>query len=793
MDEELQAGARFGPYVVASSLGGGGMGFVYRARDPRLGRDVAIKVIRPEHCGSVERRRRFQTEAQSSARLAHPNVVAIYDVGEENGVPFIVTEVVEGGTLAGRLLRGRLTFAETLSLAIPIAEALSAAHERGIVHRDLKPGNILLTANGSPKIADFGLAKCLDDGRDSIRTDLPTNVATVEGTIVGTPAYMSPEQATGGEVTFRSDLFSFGAIVMEMLTGQRVFHRPTHAQTISAILTHEPDYRAIPGAIAGVLKRCLAKNPSDRYGSTADLIHDLRNSGTTTTRARRWPLLAAAATAAVITGVVVLRPNAPRPADAPRIQSLAILPLQNLSADPAHTYFADALTEELTAKLASLRSLRVASRTSAGAYRGTTKPLPEVARALGVDAIIEGSATRSGDRARVTVQLIDGRTDRHLWAQTFEKRGADVLALEQQIAKEIADHVRVTLSPAERERLSRVPTDNVEAYEAFLKARYHLDTRQAIGIDDAIRHAEKAVTLDPNFAEAYVALAEACQAKMFFEGAGKEYDERGFVAIQRALALDPSLPEAYIVRGVLRYNRWHNFDIAAAIRDYRHAVALDPKSVRAHHNLCSELNHAGLHDQAIAACSTALQIDPFARGAQYRLGRAHMQANRFAEAVALYERYNFKNFEQAAALAWLGRPDDADRLLNEATQSGTDNFDVLAVQALLAAFRGDRMMVERHSQQSWELGRKNTHFHHAAIILAAAAAEIGRPDDAVKWLRTAADSGMPNYPYFANNPSLRKLSGNPSYDSFMKSLKPRWEEIVAQATQNLPVAPAPPN
>ena len=798
MTSEVLNGTTFGPYVIASMIGSGGMGAVYRALDPRLRRDVAIKIIQPQHCDSEERRRRFETEARSAARLAHPNVVAVYDVGEQNGTPYIVTELVEGGTLGARLQLRPMTFSEVLAIAIPVAEALAEAHQRGIVHRDLKPDNILLTPAGSPKISDFGLAKCLDPSGPVV-SHAPTAAAamTRDGTIIGTPAYMSPEQAAGLPVDFRSDIFSFGTILVEMVTGRRAFQRSTHVQTLSAILEEDIDYgrieRLTPAPFVALVRRCLRKDPHERFGSTSDLLHDLRRCAESPAKPRRAWMAAFAlmATIALAGAILFLRPSVtPAAPGGTKIQSLAILPLQNFSPDRSEDYFADAMTEELTAELASLRSLRVTSRTSASAYRGTKKPLPVVARELNVDGLIEGSVIRSGDRARITVQLIDGRTDRHLWAQTFEKSGADVLALQRDVAAQIVDQIRATLSPAERARLSRLPTHNVEAYQAFLRSTYKRATAlgDARDADEAIRYAERAVALDPDFAEAWVALADACGARIFGSGGGKEYDEKAAVAVERALSINPELATAYQVRGQLQYNQFHQFNIGAAIRDYRRALSINPNLPQAHHSLCSELNHLGLHDQAIAECSAVLRLDPQMTVGAFRLGRAQWQSNRFAEAVATYERFDISEFEKVVALAYRGRIDEARHALeigrNRAPVRQANRFtretDFAAADSLLSALQHDKVRAAAQMRRAGE-GEGEPHFHHAAVILAAAAAELNDARGAVRWLTIAADTGMPNYPLFRDNPSLRKLAGNAVYDNFMRSLRARWEQIAAEA------------
>jgi TolB-like protein len=467
--------------------------------------------------------------------------------------------------------------------------------------------------------------------------------------------------------------------------------------------------------------------------------------------------------------------------------SFAVLPLSNFSGDRAQDYFADAMTEEVTAQLASIRSVRVISRTSASAYRGTTKPLPVVARELGVDGIIEGSVIRAGDRARVTVQLIDGATDRHLWSQSFERNASDVLTLQRDVAREIVQHIEATVSPAERAELRRVPTRSPGAYDSYLHANYLLATALATRerAFEALRYAEEATRLDPEFAEAWVAVARACQAIMFGWRGGQEIDEKGTIAVQKALAINPSLADAYHVRGQLQYNAFHNFDIASAIADYRKAAELNPNLPEAHHLLCSELNHLGLHDEAATECRAALALDPKASGAKLRLARALWQSNRFAEAFDTYERYGLDNAERLVTLVYLGRRADAAaqvgaRQLSVAPSGNPKDreADFLAVEAFLAALDGNRTTGHQKAQQAFALNGDAAHFHHAAIIVAAAYAEMGDARQAVRFLAHAAKTGMPNYPLFRDNPSLKKLAGKPEYDTFMANLRPRWEELV---------------
>jgi TolB-like protein/DNA-binding winged helix-turn-helix (wHTH) protein len=474
----------------------------------------------------------------------------------------------------------------------------------------------------------------------------------------------------------------------------------------------------------------------------------------------------------------------------PHITSLVVLPLTNLSGDSSQDYFADGMTDELTTDLARISSLKVISETSAMRYRGTHPPLQQIAQDLDVDAVIEGSVARSGDQVRITAQLIDVKNDRHLWAQSYDRHGIDVLGLQRDVARAITNQIHLKLTPAEASRLETLPTHNQQAYDAYLHAKYHVDSAIAVEADAnaAIAEAGQAVTLDPDFAEAYVVVAEGCFAKIFDWAGGKELDEKAFVALGRAIALNPALAEAYVARGSLYYTRLHNFDVVSAVADYRRAISLNPNLAEAHHNLGAELTHVGLHDQAIEEFRTTLRLDPQNDGAKYRLGRALWQSQRFGEALQNYDRYNIVSFEKALTLAYLGRRQQAwETIESVAQQLGRarrggflgDPEDVAAVRSFLYATEAKPQKAEHEIQVAARLGKDNDHFHHAAFILAAACAEMGKPHEAVAWLSRVAGTGMPNYPLFRDNPSMSKLRGNSEFEEFMARLKPRWDQLAA--------------
>ena len=427
----LDPGARLGSYEIVSSLGVGGMGEVYRAKDLELGREAAIKVLRKELASQPDALKRFEREARTASALNHPNIITIYHIGEHKGARYIAMELVEGQTLRALLSESPLSVKKTLDLATQIARGLAKAHAAGIVHRDLKPENLMVTDDGLVIILDFGLAKLIPQGSEVDAEMATMTKATQAGTLLGTVQYMSPEQAASRPVDYRSDQFSFGSILYEMATGKLSFKRETMPQTLAAIIDDEPEpirrlNETIPGELTAIVERCLAKKPDERYESTRDLADDLKNVPETSSAAD-------------------VGPTSPT-----RIDSIAVLPLRNLSGDPDQEYLADGITEALIINLAKIGALKVISRTSVMRYKGTDKPLSKIGRELNVEGIVEGSAARFGVRVRVTAQLIHAPTDRHLWAESYERDFQDVLLLQSEVAQAIAGEIKVAVTPGRR-------------------------------------------------------------------------------------------------------------------------------------------------------------------------------------------------------------------------------------------------------------------------------------------------------------------------------------------------------
>ena len=650
----LDPGARLGSYEIVAPIGAGGMGEVYRARDVRLGRDVAVKTIASELAGDPGSLERFQREARAVATISHPNIVTIHDIGCEGGVWFLVTELLEGETLRARLARGRVAWRRSVEIGIAVAGALAGAHARGIVHRDVKPENVFLVTDGRVKILDFGLAvpaALLAGGGDTAAPTLPR--PTQPGTLAGTVAYMSPEQIRGYPADAGSDLFSLGCVLHEMLSGAPAFAGATAGEVLAAILRDapgplDPDGAVVPAALRRVVMRCLEKERERRFSSASELVAALR---------------------AILESPDRRGPGAP---------SVAVLPFLDLSADPDNDLFADGVTEDVIAHLAKVRSLKVISRTSVMPFKGRGKSLREIGATLGADTVVEGSVRRVGDRVRIVAQLVDAATDEHLWAETYDRVLDDVFAIQTDVALNIAAALQAELSPGERARIARPPAADLEAYRLYVQGRYCFTRYTREGFLQSIAYFEQAVGKDPAFALAYAAAAHAYVHLSIDGVVGRDPAEslsRARAALERALALDDGLGEAHGVAGLLRFIA--DFDWAGAEEELRLALELSPGDADAHDAfgwLCSSL---GRCDEALAAVRRARELDPMAHRSD--VGSELMRAGRYESALEEAER--LLEFDPSfprghSLMGWaqikLGRPEEGIAALERAAELSPD-------------------------------------------------------------------------------------------------------------------------
>jgi TolB-like protein/predicted Ser/Thr protein kinase/Flp pilus assembly protein TadD len=727
-------GQRISHYQMLVPLGKGGMGEVYLAEDTQLGRKVALKLLPAGLAADEEARRRFTREARAASALAHPHICTIHEIGEDNGRRFIVMEYVEGETLAAKLKRERLRVEEALELAAQMADALAEAHAHQIIHRDIKPANILITPRGQAKVLDFGLAKFMQEPSLPDSAANTASLLSTPGQVMGTVPYMSPEQVRGERLDARTDIFSFGSMLYEMLSGRQPFAAKSAAETMSAILTKEPEpLPEVAPEVEQVVRRCLAKKCEQRYPSARELLRDLDQlksgsfavtrtlptdshaqsphtwAGNTTAMSvmkgrARW--LAVAAVVAVLLTAVLLywRVNRAPLAGLSEIKSLAVLPLENLSGDPAQDYFADGMTESLIAGLAKVGALRVSPRTSVLQYQKARKPLADIARELNVDAVIEGSVQRFGEQVKITARLIHAPSERHLWDETYERNLRDALALQNEIARAVIQQVQIKLTPQEQTQMASVGPVNPAAYDDYLRGKFYANRQNKADNETGIKMLERAVAADPNFAAAQAELAQVYVWRFFlFTPGEKQWEEKAFVAVQKALSLDPNLAVAHAARGRLLWTPAYRFPHEQAIQEYQRALALDPHSDEAQNQLALVYNHIGMFDLALQELQKAVVANPTNHLAAFRIGETMLFQGKYEQALpALRQIPRAANPAKvgsilARTLMHLGQRDEAAAVAEESLKNYPDDTDVglfHGIQALLAALAGEEQKAE---------------------------------------------------------------------------------------------------
>jgi TolB-like protein/Flp pilus assembly protein TadD len=702
----LTAGTRLGRYEVVSFIAAGGMGEVYRARDPRLGRDVAVKILPASMACDAERLQRFEYEAQATSALNHPNILVVFDIGSEQGRLYIVTELLEGETIKARLCSGRLSTPQALEIARQIAAGLMAAHGKGIVHRDIKPSNLFLTLDGRLKILDFGLARMTppsDAADDATGPLTPTNDPFG---LVGTAGYISPEQVRGQAGDARSDVFAFGAVLHEMLAGQRAFTGTCAVETLNAVLKQTPTRLDrvrddVPEFVARIVERCLEKNPRDRFQTARDLAFALEAASTATfSRAtsaggrKRWPLklrswLWIVVTVVLVALIFLLWRGVPtrlmRGAAQESIRSLAVLPLENVSGKAEEDYFVDGLHGELIAKLAKIGALRVISRTSVERYRKGRASIGEIARALDVDAVLEGSVMRMGDELRTNFRLVDARTDEYRWAESYQTQMHDVLQLQSVVAKSVAEQIEIRLTPDEERRLVEQRVVDPEAYQLYLQGRFHWSEATPLSLERSAVLFREAIARDPGLALARVGLVES----RGMLGEMKAEPSADFVPqieseARRAVNESQNSGEAHAALGfaVLFGAADWNWDLAE--RELKQAVVLSPSNADAHAWYSQLMSLRGRHAEAIEASRRAQKLDPLNSFIAMNVASRFYYARRFDEALeqtkalqTIHADYWLRHWIRGLALSAQGRRPDAIAELRRAVSLSEGSLECL--------------------------------------------------------------------------------------------------------------------
>ncbi|MCB1164469.1 protein kinase [bacterium] len=758
-------GTRLGGYEILSLLGAGGMGEVYRARDLRLGREVAVKVLPAALSASPDRLARFEREARTVAALNHPNIVILHSIEEADGAPFLTLELVEGERLDSGLAPGGLPVSRVLALAIPLADALAAAHDRGVVHRDLKPANVMVTGEGRVKVLDFGLAKLAEEAQslDETATVAANAQISRDGQVVGTAPYMAPEQIRGGAVDARADLFALGVILYELLGGRRPFAGKTGPDVSSAILRDPPPplhalRGDLPPDLERIVARCLEKDPERRVQTAKDVRNELELLRRT-----------------LESGV---EPSASSARHAPATEqpSIAVLPFVNRSRDEDDEYFADGLTDELLTVLAKIKGLRVAARSSAFHFKGKGATVDEVGRALNVATVLEGTVRKAGARVRIAVQLVKVADGYQLWSETYDRTLEDIFAVQDDIAQSVVKELRSTLlgeaadsgasgeARAEVQAAARDRGENDEAHRLFLRGRFLVERLGPGDITQGIEVLRQAIALNPRHALAWTWLSYAHE---YQAGYGLAPVAEGYArareAVMQALALAPDLAEPHLALGTIQ--KMHDWDWKSAERSFRRALELEPDNSKALHLAASLAQYLGEGEEAVRLGRRALELDPLAAGGHISLGMTYRALGRNAEAEECF-RQGLEispgrigtRLALCAVLTEMGRLDEALATAEEEGEEWARLTGLAIVHHLAGRPEASVAALERLVGEYAE---------DAAVQIACVHALRGETENAFTWLDRAyaqRDAGLPGLKL---EPALRSLHGDPRWPALL--------------------------
>jgi serine/threonine protein kinase/Tfp pilus assembly protein PilF len=709
-------GKSLGHYKIVEKIGEGGMGVVYRATDSRLRRDVALKMLPEVFADDPQRRQRFEHEAQVLASLNHPNIAAIYGLEEADKGHALVMEFVEGTTLSARIRQGAMPPEEIFPLAQQMCAALSAAHEKGIIHRDLKPANIKITPQGRVKVLDFGLAEAMRIEPGLATSDESTMDSPIEmPKLAGTLPYMAPEQLRGEPVDVRTDVYALGAVFYEMATGKRSFGDSQGAQLIADIQQSPPKpprwlVPAIPARLEEIILKCLEKDPENRYRSMADLADALRDAAS--------------------------RGGVPE-------KSLAVLYFENLGGGQEDAFFCEGITDDIIIELSKIASLMVFSRAAVLAFRNKSVPAIEAGRKLGALYVLDGSVRRSGDRLRITTQLVETRTARSLWSERYDRQLEDVFAIQDEIAQSIARTLRVMLSEAERRVIAKVPTTDVEAYESYLRGRQYFRQFRRKSIEFARQMIARAIEIDPGYALAYAALADCYSYLYMFWEASEQNLQAADEASRRAVELDPELAEAYVARGVAisigkRYEE--------ADREFETAIRLNPRLFEAYYFCARGFYARGKLEQAVSWFERAIRARP--------------------------EDYQAPIL-MASALAGLGRKAESDASFRNGLERAQKHLEIDPGDARAMYFSAIALcQLGESPEQSLEWAERalamDSEEPQVLYNVGCVYALLGRADRAIECLATTIAHGGWWRTWMRNDPDLRSLESDPRFRALVQ-------------------------
>ncbi|MGB7063270.1 MAG: protein kinase [Candidatus Zixiibacteriota bacterium] len=728
-------------YKILEKLGEGGMGEVYLAQDTKLGRKVALKFLPSEYTSQLELKTRFMREARAAAALNHPNIITIHEVAEYEARPFIAMEYVEGESLKDLIARKELSIGEVLDMALQISEGLAVAHGAQIVHRDIKPQNILMGKDGRVRICDFGLAKAKRDA-----------TLTQAGSTLGTIAYMSPEQAQGKEADHRSDIFSFGVVLYETVTGQLPFRGEHEAAVVHSIVNDTPEplarYKSdVSGELQRIVGKAMEKNREMRYQHSDDLRADLGRLKTE---------LETGVTKTLETSVKIM-------------PSIAVLPFTNLSADKEQEYFCDGMAEDIINALTHIEGLRVVARTSAFAFKSKHEDIREIGRKLNVETLLEGSVRKAGSRLRITAQLVNVTDGYHLWSERYDREMEDVFAIQDEISLAIVNKLKLLVG--EKAKLVRRHTDDLEAYNLYLKGRWFWNRRTEAGLKKAIEYLKQAIGKDPSYVLPYTGLAD-CYNILGWYGylPPKKAFPRAKAAAEKSLEMDDTLAEAHTSLATVR--EFYDWDWLAAEREYKRAIERNPSYAPAHHRYAEYLSYMGRHEESIAEVKRATELDPLSLIINAVVGEVYYFARQYDQAIEASQRVIEMDPSFVVAHFLLAFPYAQKAMYDEAIAEAQKAMDLaggriplfVAQLGTIYSYSGKRDEAEKVLDQLHELSKQRyvSPFYIALIYVG-----IGQKDQAFEWLEKAYDE---------HDHALETLKVDPMLDSVRSD--PRFTELL---------------
>jgi serine/threonine protein kinase/Tfp pilus assembly protein PilF len=812
-------GTRLGPYEIVSGLGAGGMGEVYRATDTKLKRQVAIKVLPPSLADDAHRLARFQSEAEALAAVNHPHIAAIYGLEDAGGVKALVMELVEGEDLARRIARGPVPIEDVLLIVKQIAEALEAAHQQGIIHRDIKPGNVIVRHDGFVKLLDFGLAKFQAAHVD---VDAPTRSLTEPGTVAGTALYMSPEQARGLTVDARTDIFSLGVLLYEMITGRLPFNGSTTGELVASILSEkEPQplarySRDAPAELERIVSKALRKNREERYQTIQDMRLDVKSlsqelefqrqlersgapqparpaetreqpqtdaviqsaarstdpAGDPTSAAilRQRSRVIAIAAAALLTSAAAagwyfyfMR------GQAGVITSIAVLPFINASGNSDVAYLSDGLTDSLISSLSQLPKLSVKSRHSVFRYKGSDAPPKEVGQALHVDAMLTGRVVQRGTDVTLHIELVEVDTERALWSEDYRRSMTNLVSLPGEIARDVSSELRLKLSGADEQKLARHYTENAEAYRAYLQGRFYSSQSTEIGLKKGTEYFNQAIAIDPNYALAWAGMAYACWGDSDVHVAPRDVMPKAKQAATKAIAIDDTLAEGHAALAIALTA--YDWDWPNAEKEFRRAIDLNADYPTAHAHYGWYLSLMGRTEEAITESQRAIDLDPLSTEYNHNLGLTLFRGRRYDQAVEQFRKtlnLDPNDWITRTNLGWaLISQGSLTEALNElrSVRQIDDNHYVLAALGQAYALSGNRSEALKAIEQMREWSKERYVSPHSVALVYAG---LGEKDLALEWLDKAVEMRSEHLGWLKVDPRVDSLRSDPRFSALMR-------------------------